>query len=353
VVGKAVTRLEEKPFTVTEFNYAAPNPCRAEGGLVTGAFAALQDWAGLWRFDYAGGREGVAAPAAMDYFDVAGDPLRQASDYALMSLFARGDASPAKDGIAITGTLKDYWSKASEPLSTGFGMLAWCVKLATTVGGSAGDPAWLEVPLSERDTEASAMLGKLRAKNDRLQTNGTDPSKGVFESETGQIRLETKTGVLSVNTDRTAGLAGPEGTTKKLGPLTVSLTQSWGTVFAVSLDRKPLETSGRVLLAHLTDLKNTGMKFRGQDMQVLEEKGSLPYLVKAGTAQIKFKKSSSGTVKVYRLDTTGKRVAEVPHKFKGGVLDFTVSTATAPDATLYYEIIQSPTKGRTKKTSLP
>ncbi len=341
VSGRALTRLQGKPYTITEFNYASPNPFRAEGGLLTGAFAALQDWGGLWRFDYSGARDGIATPQRMEYFDVVRDPLRQASDYAAMALFSRGDATSAPHGIALTGTLQDYWNQAPEALSAGFPLLAWCVKLATKVGGAA-DPAWLEIPFSQRNTETDKALEKLRAKGGPLQLGGTDLSQGIFESETGEARLETKSGVFSVNTQRTAGLAGPEGTERTLGPLTLSLTKSWGTVFAVSLDRLPLAESRRILVAHLTDLKNTGMVFRGMDMQVLEKVGSLPYLVKAGSAEVKMKKSGVKGARVYRLDTTGKRVAEAPSRFKGGVLEFTASTATQPDATFYYEIVAEP-----------
>jgi hypothetical protein len=339
VAGKAVLRLREKPFTITEFNYAAPNSFRAEGGLVAGAFAALQDWGGLWRFDYSSARESVTGATPVYYFDVAGDPLRQASEYAIMALFAREDAAPARTGIALTGSLQDYWDHAAEPIYPSYSMLSWCVRLGTSVGGGNKDKGWLELPLSERHSDTAALLEKLRTQATWPQANATDPVKGIYESETGQIRLETKAGVLSVNTERTAGLAGPEGTVRNLGPLSVSLTHSWGTVFAVSLDRKSLETSGRILLVHLTDLKNTGMKFRGADMQVLENSGTLPYLVKTGSANIRLKKSGTGLVRVYRLDTAGRRVSEVPRKFKAGVLDFAVSTATSPNATIYYEIV--------------
>lgn len=35
---------------VTEFDYAGPNMHRAEGGVLTGGYAALQDWDGLFQY---------------------------------------------------------------------------------------------------------------------------------------------------------------------------------------------------------------------------------------------------------------------------------------------------------------
>src|SRR5208283_2639966 len=61
----AFTRLFDKPFTVTEYNYAGPGRFRGVGGILTGALGALQGWGGIWRFDYSGSREAEFSPAPM------------------------------------------------------------------------------------------------------------------------------------------------------------------------------------------------------------------------------------------------------------------------------------------------
>ena len=74
------TRIFGKPMTITEFDYAYPNRFRAEGGAVAGAYAALQDWDGLYRFAYAHCEANVQKQRPSVFFDVAADPIKALSE---------------------------------------------------------------------------------------------------------------------------------------------------------------------------------------------------------------------------------------------------------------------------------
>src|ERR1051326_1945903 len=69
--GRAITftRLFDKPFTCTEYNYSAPGRFRGVGGILTGAMGALQGWGGIWRFAYSHSREALFTPSRLGYFD--------------------------------------------------------------------------------------------------------------------------------------------------------------------------------------------------------------------------------------------------------------------------------------------
>lgn len=88
-------RLPGKPFTLTEWNFAAPGIYRGVGGIATGAWAAREGWDGLWRFAWTHTQRGVRNPGgqAMTYFDMSGDPLSLAGERAAFCLFLRGDLS--------------------------------------------------------------------------------------------------------------------------------------------------------------------------------------------------------------------------------------------------------------------
>ncbi|MGN0234460.1 MAG: hypothetical protein ACI4B5_08575 [Bacteroidaceae bacterium] len=84
-----------KPYTITEWNFSGPGRYRGLGGILTGARAAIQEWDGLWRFAYSHSNDDLLdnPESHPGYFDVASDPLLQASDRASVCLFLRGDAS--------------------------------------------------------------------------------------------------------------------------------------------------------------------------------------------------------------------------------------------------------------------
>ena len=101
--GAAITftRLLDKPFTVTEYNYSGPGRFRGVGGILTGAMGALQGWGGIWRFAYSHSRNNMFNPSPMGYFDMATDPLSQAAERASLCLFLRGDLQTAPHSVGL------------------------------------------------------------------------------------------------------------------------------------------------------------------------------------------------------------------------------------------------------------
>ena len=134
-------RLAGKPFTVTEWNFAAPGKFRCAGGVVTGAWAAKHGWDGLWRFAWSHDIVGVKTPEKkqMGYFDVSGDPLLLASERATMCLFLRRDLAVGDDKSLVIdgkkGTLVIDTPRTCGFFSEGGRMRAGC--LAADCGDAA------------------------------------------------------------------------------------------------------------------------------------------------------------------------------------------------------------------------
>ena len=82
-----------KPYTITEWNFSGPGRYRAMGGILTGAYAAEQEWDGLWRFCYSHSSKNIKGRIGRPgYFDCVTDPLIAASDRASVCLYLRRDA---------------------------------------------------------------------------------------------------------------------------------------------------------------------------------------------------------------------------------------------------------------------
>jgi len=264
-------RLPDRPFVATEYCYAGPNIFRHMGGLVAGAQAAREDWAAIWRFDWAVNEPTLdrldETPAK--WFELSGDALSMAGDRAALFLFLRGDMGVGEDAAVA----RDRDSGT------------FTVNTPHTAGGFA--------------------------------------EKGSLEA--GPLKFEI------------AGRDGP------------ALQHNSATVWASSLDGRPLVESRRILVSHLTDLCNEGQTFEDATFHVLLKWGHLPHLVRAGRADISLTLGSSDFT-VYAIDTAGRRVREVPHARDSatGRLSFTADVAADPAAaTFLYEITADATPATT------
>jgi hypothetical protein len=363
--GRAITftRLFDKPFTVTEYNYSGPGRFRGVGGILTGAMGALQGWGGIWRFAYSHNREAMFSPSRMGYFDMASDPLGQAAERASLCLFLREDMQTAPNSVALVMTEADLAAPTGRipNLAPSWHWLAWVARVGTQVLASADKPLphTVIVPLAWQ-TPASAYAGKTVLELKPYTVNDAslitalqerklfspdallDPGQKSFRSETGEVTIDGPGDRLVLDTLRTAGGYAPAGssldTTK--GGVKIRMQGSDATVWVSSLDGKPIRESRRLLVTHLTDLQNTGIQYAEPARQTLQDWGRLPYLVRSGKAIISLRLGAPGQYRVWALAVGGKRLAEVPTRIEGEALCFTTDVAGDPasGARMMYEV---------------
>ena len=112
------------------------------------------------------------------------------------------------------------------------------------------------------------------------------------------------------------------------------------TIWASSLDGKPLAGSSRILLTHLTDVQNTGTTFEDDTMRVLLAWGGLPHLMRSGKAGVALS-LSPGKFEVFALDGDGSRRRKILSAVKDGLLVFEADIGADPaSATYMYEIVR-------------
>ena len=319
------TRMVDKPFTVTEWNFSGPGMFRGVGGILTGAMAALQDWDGMWRFAYGHSYNDVLENPnhAPGYFNLGTDPLGQASDRASICLFLRGDIAPieAGKGASLLITPESRQPSGGKPFSASpsWSDAAWNMRVSSCLAPQ-GAGALRVIPREQAEEPAVTNWALNVAANPAL---GFDREKGAF----------------TIDTPRTCGGFAPEGTIVA-GPLVATLGGTAATVWASSLDGAPVPTARRILLTHLTDVQGEGTKFADPEKTILLRfgKGSL---VRNGTAQIALALAEPGAYTVYELETSGKRLGTVPAEVKGGKLSFTASVDGPHGARMLYEIVRN------------
>jgi len=361
--GISFTRLFDKPFTCTEYNYSAPGRFRGVGGILTGAMGALQGWGGIWRFAYSHSPEAVSKPSKMGYFDMASDPLSQAAERASLCLFLRGDLQTASHSVAMVMTEADLARPAAKipTLAPKWHWLAWVTRVGTQVVPSPEKPlshtavlplAWQTPAASYRGNDVLALepyaasneriVAELADKNLFKPENAPDPAKKFFRSETGEVTIDGTRDRLVLDTPRTAGGYAPAGqsieTTR--GGVRITIEGADATVWVSALDQNPIRQSRHLLVTHLTDLQNTGIQYAEASRQTLLDWGHLPHLVRAGKADVSIELESPGSYHVWALAPSGKRLAEVPAKAGAGTLRFTADVAgdAAAGARMTYEV---------------
>ncbi len=362
--SKTFTRLLDKPFTITEYNYSGPGRFRGIGGILTGAMGAIQNWSGIWRFAYSHSREAMFRPGPINYFDLANDPLSQAAERASLCLFLRGDMRAATHSLALVMTEEDLAHPPSRirDLHPQWHWAAWVTQVGTDV---LKDPAqaadysavlpvqWATkasmyprgggIPMDPYGVKNEDMVEILREAGILSSSNPTDPAKNVFRSETGEITIDGEQDMMVLDTERTAGgyaLADSSIVAGK-GGVEVKVIGADATVWVSSLDAKPIRSSARMLVTHLTDLQNTGIRYAEEERQTLLAWGQLPCLVRHGRAEVSVRLERPELYAVWALSQGGRRLAEVPSEAIGGRLRFLadVGGKRAEGARMLYEIV--------------
>ena len=324
------TRMADKPFTVTEWNFSGPGMFRGVGGILTGALAALQDWDGMWRFAYSHSREGILENPnhSPGYFNLGTDPLGQASDRASICLFLRGDIEPISSDNGVSLLITPASVKPADghafPGAPSWSDAAWNMRVSSCLAppsncGSRHLGGGIRVIPREQAEEPAV----------------TNWVHGVTANPA--LGFDREKGAFTINTPRTCGGFAPEGTIAA-GPLAATLGGTAATVWVSSLDDLPVASSRRILLTHLTDVQGEGTKFADPEKTILLRfgKGSL---VRNGTAQISLALADPASYEVYELDTGGKRLGSVPSETRHGKICFTASVDGPHGARMLYEIV--------------
>ncbi|ACP23350.1 hypothetical protein NGR_b19030 (plasmid) [Sinorhizobium fredii NGR234] len=333
----AAARWLGKPFIVSEHDHLFWNRYRYEAGLVMPAYASLQGWDVLCRHGHGpivlAYGERYPHKKAMLPYAIALDPVARAGETLAALLYRRGDV--AASGISIPFAVRgeedlgeDMQAREPERLTE----LALIAGIGLVPADRFEDAVGVAQP---RTQGAGEVLSALRDSGSLPHDNQTDTERGIYESDTGQIRLDRRAGQLRVSTPATEAAAFSSLREPiDLGVLRIEQADGNGLVALSAINRQPsLAQSRRMLLIFATDARNSGMVFRDSEEKIIEDFGSLPVLLRKGHVDLALSRGAARwTISPVGLDGT----VYPPVRSGAGPIAFRLSNDTPYGPTTYF-----------------
>ena len=356
--SQAVARFLDRPFFNTEFGLVFWNPYRHEQGLLYGAGAAFQGWSGLTcHADQVTARGNV-----LRWFDTGKDPVIRAAELVTAFAFLRCDVKPSphtieipvNDGFIFNGrgmrTVSDELSRLWTICRVGitYGPKKWEYPTALTIhpeqtSGVGGGVMFTTVEKASSVTQLEAIIRQLRQDKVLSDANLTAPKNGIFQSDTGELLLNTATGgEFQVVTPRLEGAVLKRDKVVKLNTMTITACSVPASITLISLDAKAtLAKAARRLLVFSTDALNSNMTFTDATHNQLAELGSLPVLVRTGRLELNLAVDSSRKYHVFALKLNGERGDSIPVSWHNGSLVLKIDTGKLKTVgpTPFFEIV--------------
>lgn len=298
-------RWGKKPVVVREWAQPWPNRFRCVAVPEVIAYGSLHDVDGLLLFGY----QTAPRPEVLGDFDHQTDPPIWGLMGPAALAYLRKDLRPANLGVTLTHAVVPESTRM--PASEQAIAVAWRYRIRNV---------WQEWPGAGTWKPAYPVSLSLRALLRELSQHvpvSAPAQGGALLADTRQVARHIDKGVLTVDAPRLAVVAGEIGGRPwRAGPLAVQTATPVGTVWASSLDERPLASSRHYLVKMVTTARNTGQRVvrTGSGAPApyrLEASGSAPVLtdgmprqdgvvVRLGAKEIVRLNMTGGTWEVHR-----------------------------------------------------
>jgi hypothetical protein len=296
VVQLSRTAFAGKPYTVSETNHPFPNEWASEGIPTIAAYAGFQDWDMVIMYTFEPKLAPDWKPYVGDPFDISLDPVRMTEMATGALLFRRGDVHAARQTIERTYSAEQVRDnrllpRTEQPYFTPGFPLALPLEHGVRIKSLDGPPT--------RNTAAV----------------NEDP----IVSDTKELAWYTspeKTGIITVETDRTQALIGfIKANHKTLKNLSANISNNFATIVLATVDEKPIAQSEKMLLTAGSRVANTDEKWNDAHTR-LTNQGASPSLIEPVSGTIILRGIVGGRgVSAAALDGSGKPLgAEIQAK---------------------------------------
>jgi hypothetical protein len=312
----ALVRVAGKPYTVSEYNHSAPNSYAAEGFPMIAAFAAFQDWNGVFSFVYGADRR-FELRKIESFFNLKSHTAQLAHMPACAAMFLRRDVAQAKQVAMRSLSLEEERRKLYA------GITPWEI----TADKAASDPRYSLIHATAFDlgnTRLSHVERGAREKGSLSEDSQkllTPDRANRYVSDTSDICWDVTqkdAGYFTINTRQTKLFTGfVRGRTFPLGNVTLKIGRTrldWATVSITAIDGAGFDQPGRILIAATGWTQNQDAKIEhldGARITLRNRWGQPPVLCEGIPASITLPVPAA-RVQCYPLDESGNRRATIP-----------------------------------------
>lgn len=357
-VCRTAVSIAGKPMSVTEWNHVTNNDTSAEGAIIMGAYGSMQGMDMLCRYTYRHAPHDMK-PASLKYFDTDSNPILSLSERAAAAFLLRGDVSEAELKIPCMVS-RDYFESSTPQKRATVSTHGHLYRRMCLIGSPhlvitdtprsldlpnakfalVNDESWSNIDFKIPTFPALNVDDKTLEKISEILGGGLiDPQAKKYNSANGQIKMDGKNETLQVCTPKSEAFIGPKGTSGGGKFARFKNLDEWGAFFAAAIDGKTLAESSRILILHLSDVKNSGMRFGSAKKTLIWDMGKLPLLLRNAKAKIEISNPLVAW-KCYALSPNGKRLGEVAIKRKDGKAYITAQINGKFAPTLAYELLR-------------
>ncbi|HEV8292878.1 MAG TPA: hypothetical protein VGP94_13180, partial [Tepidisphaeraceae bacterium] len=267
--GLAASRIAGKPFTVTEYNHAAPNEYQSECIPIIASFAAMQDWDAVFLFAYTHNAK-YEKPKMESFFDIEGNPLKMP----LMPLGSRIFL-----GQCVTRLSKQS-TKSPQPAEM------------FSTGARFHSDFWGFIRQTQKVNWQDFLQSRFAVSfSDVLHAMESEPGPKA----TWETKGDPGTGYYTVISDRAIIFTGfPQNKTIDLPPLKLTDVENpFISLILLSDDGKPLRESSKLLLALVGRGGNKDMGWNERRKSISDQWGKAPPQIELIKARLSLASSKS------------------------------------------------------------
>lgn len=292
---RAAWRVHGMPFTYSEWNIGEPSLTSAGGIPIMSLMGSLQDWDGVFFFDFEdqGGRWDTNQLGG--FFRMNGQPCKLALMGACGKMYRKGDLEPLTE--IMSSAEGDHYEDGKHAFSKLVGLDA---NLERVTGTSPPIPHEL----------AAKNPPRFETPDGAATWDATDPGKAIIK----------------INTPKTKSVWGLIGNqTVSLGDWKLqfgTVPNNYGAFVATSRDGLPLSKTKSALLSLVNHVENTNMTWNENRTSVGTGWGGGPTRTWGVQTKVQLPVIKSKNLVVFAVDAGGNRMQQVPITNENGNLFF-------------------------------